>query len=152
LAVSRFRFSWVLRDQLAIGPAPVTGAHVQRLHDEGIKSILSLCSPNEHVQLPELQQSFYSNRVILPDHRSGYAPTIDQMNAALVSLRDLRAHGPVFVHCLASMERAPLVSLAWLMREKGLTRLQALDYLGQIHPGTSPLPEQLAVLSELCGS
>jgi protein-tyrosine phosphatase len=45
------------------------------------------------------------------------------------------------------MERSPLVCLAWLMRERGLSRLQALDYLMQVHPGTNPLPGQLNVLT-----
>ena len=47
------------------------------------------------------------------------------------------------------MERSPLVCLAWLMQEQGLIQSQALDYLMQIHPGTSPLPEQLLVLNDL---
>ena len=146
MPVSRFRISWVLRDQLALGPAPVALRHLDRLADEGIKAVLSFCAPEEHVQLAELQQRFHAARVVLPDHRSPHPPTPDQLQRALEALATLRRHGPVFVHCLASMERSPLVCLAWLMREKRLTRLQALDYLSQVHTGTNPLPEQLALL------
>lgn len=66
---------------------------------------------------------------------------------ALQALVELQAEGPVFVHCVAAMERSPLICLAWLMRKRGLTRLQALDYLTELHPGTNPLPEQLALLT-----
>mgnify|MGYP006272417103 CR=1 FL=1 len=143
---SRFRISWVLRDQLALGPAPRAARHLDRLEQEGIRAVLSLCAADEHEQPPELRDRFHGARVVLPDHRSGCAPTPAQLQQALSALTSLRRHGPVFVHCLASMERSPLVCLAWLMREQGLTRLQALDYLSQVHPGTNPLPEQLALL------
>ena len=44
------------------------------------------------------------------------------------------------------MERSPLLCMAWLIRHRGLSRLEALEYLMHVHPGTSPLPEQLALL------
>ena len=47
------------------------------------------------------------------------------------------------------MERSPLVCLAWLVRRQGLTPQRALDYLMQVHPGTNPLPGQLALLARL---
>ena len=143
---SRFRFTWVLRDQLALGPAPFKPSHLDRLHAEGIRGVLSLCDPQEHPQLAALPQLFRTARVVLPDHRSGRPPTEAELQAAIQALAELRQEGPVYVHCLASMERSPLVCLAWLMRERGLSRLEALDYLAQTHPGTNPLPEQLAVL------
>jgi protein-tyrosine phosphatase len=47
------------------------------------------------------------------------------------------------------MERSPLVCMAWLVEHKHLSPTDALDYLMQVHPGTNPLPQQLAVLREL---
>jgi hypothetical protein len=38
------------------------------------------------------------------------------------------------------------VCLAWLVRQRGLSPQRALDYLMQVHPGTSPLPGQLELL------
>lgn len=144
--VPRFRMTWVLRDRLALGPAPRAMRHLERLRSEGVKAVLSLCSLAEAPVPEELTQWFATARVVLPDHRAGRPPTPQELHQALEALAALLQAGPVYVHCLASMERSPLVCLAWLIRERGLTRLEALDYLSQQHVGTNPLPEQLDVL------
>ena len=72
-----------------------------------------------------------------------------ELEAALAVLSQLRQQGPVFVHCVAAMERSPLVCLAWLVSRHGQTPERALDYLMQVHPGTSPLAGQLALLGRL---
>lgn len=46
--------------------------------------------------------------------------------------------GPLFVHCIAAMERLP-----------GLSRLQPPDYLLQVHPGTMPQAGQRSLLDQL---
>lgn len=146
-AGSRFRIDWVLKEELALGPAPRKLEHLQRLEQEGVRAVLSLCDAPELPMPAELAQQFLWERQVLPDHRSGRNPTSEELEAALEALARLRREaGPVFVHCVASMERSPLVCLAWLMRERGLNRLQALDYLMQVHPGTNPLPGQLGLL------
>jgi protein-tyrosine phosphatase len=86
--------------------------------------------------------------VVLPDHRAGRMPGAEELAQALAALAALRQQGPVFVHCVAAMERSPLVCLAWLMRQRGLSPQRALDYLMQVHPGTSPLPGQLELLAQ----
>jgi protein-tyrosine phosphatase len=58
----------------------------------------------------------------------------------------LQRQGPVFLHCVAGVERSPLVAMAWLVKRHGLGWQAALEYVQQCHPGTSPLPEQLASL------
>lgn len=146
---SRFRVTWVLRDQLALGPAPRSLHHLERLRDEGVKAVLTLCSEAEAPAPEQINHWFSWARVVLPDHRVGRPPSPAELHQALAALERLQALGPVYVHCVASMERSPLVCLAWLMRERGLTRLEALDYLAQQHPGTNPLPEQLDVLAWL---
>jgi protein-tyrosine phosphatase len=144
MAIAR---SWVLTNVLAVGSAPRTTADLEQLAREKVRAVLTLCSPEE-VRLPQdLRQLFHWERVAMPDDRCGHPPTPEHLAAALVALERLRQCGPVYVHCLAGVERSPLVSAAWLMRERGLSRLQALDYLMQVHPITNPMPEQLAVLS-----
>ncbi|MCP9917507.1 dual specificity protein phosphatase family protein [Cyanobium sp. ATX 6F1] len=145
---SRFRIDWVLRDELALGPAPQKEEHLELLEREGVRAVLSLCDAPELPMPQALAERFLWARQVLPDHRSGRNPTRAELEAALAELARLRheAQGPVFVHCVASMERSPLVCLAWLMRERGMKRLQALDYLMQLHPGTNPLPGQLGLL------
>jgi hypothetical protein len=144
-----FRIDWVLVDQLAIGPAPRAERHLDRLRDAGIKCVLSLCSPDEATPPAGLSAGFHTSRYVLPDHRAGRLPTLAELETALGHLADLQQHGPVFVHCVAAMERSPLVCLAWLVRQHRMSPERALDYLMQQHPGTNPLPGQLALLHEL---
>jgi predicted protein tyrosine phosphatase len=144
-----FRVSWVLTDALAVGPAPRAQRHLDRLEGEGVKAILSLASAEEAPLPLGIEKRFAWNRFVLPDHRSERLVQPDELAKALVMLRELRKNGPVLVHCLAAMERSPLVCLAWLMQERNLSREQALDYLMQVHPGTNPLPGQLAVLHRI---
>ena len=146
---SRFRLDWVLVQELAVGPAPRAERHLERLSSEGIAAVLSLCSEAEAAPPPGLAERFACRRLVLPDHRHDRLPDLPELQAALEALADLRHHGPVFVHCVAAMERSPLVCLAWLVSRHGLSPQRALDYLMQTHPGTSPLPGQLALLHAL---
>ena len=146
---SRFLLDWVLVDELAIGPPPRASRHLDRLQEAGIKGVLSLCGPGEAALAEGLAERFAHQRLLLPDHRTGRMPELAELQGALVALAQLRQQGPVFVHCVAAMERSPLVCLAWLVSRHGQTPERALDYLMQVHPGTSPLPGQLALLGRL---
>ena len=144
-----FRVDWVLIDQLAIGPAPRSLSHLDRLRDLGIRCVLSLCSLDEATPPPGMGNEFRTSRYVLPDHRAGRLVNLDELETALGHLCELQQHGPVFVHCVAAMERSPLVCLAWLVSQHHVTPERALDYLMQQHPGTNPLPGQLALLHEI---
>ena len=135
-----FRIDWVLVDQIAIGPAPRAERHLDRLSEAGIRSVLSLCAPDEATPPTSLRESFHTSRYVLPDHRAGRLPTIDELVTALEHLAELQQYGPVFVHCVAAMERSPLVCLAWLVLEHRMTPDRALDYLMQQHPGPTHCP------------
>ena len=76
-------------------------------------------------------------------------PSTQELETALENLRELLIRGPVFVHCVAATERSPLVCLGWLVRQHRMSPDRALDYLMQQHPGTNPLPGQLALLHDL---
>jgi hypothetical protein len=144
---SGFRVDWVLRGELALGTAPRRPEHLERLEQEGIGAVLSLCADSEWPVPADLEARFRRGRVVLPEHRSGRDPSRAELEAALAELERLRAEaGPVYVHCVAGIERSPLVCMAWLMRRRGLSRLEALEYLMQVHPATSPLPGQLRAL------
>ena len=148
-APSRYRIDWVLVQELALGPAPRAERHLDRLAAEGIAAVFSLCSAEEAPPPAGLAERFHCARLVLPDHRSGRLPELAELQQALAVLAELREHGPVFVHCVAAMERSPLVCLAWLVQRHGLTPQRALDYLQQLHPGTNPLPGQLRLLQGL---
>jgi predicted protein tyrosine phosphatase len=146
---SRFRIDWVLVNELAIGPAPRAERHLDRLEAQGLRAVLSLCSEAEAPPPQELNSRFACARLVLPDHRAARLPDPPELEAALQALAQLRSHGPVFVHCVAAMERSPLVCLAWLVSRHGQSPQAALDYLMQVHPGTNPLPGQLKLLDQL---
>ena len=144
-----FQVDWVLVDELAIGPAPRKQRHLDRLHELGIKGVLSLCAFPEAEPPETFDQSFQTRRIVLPDHRAGRMPSTKELETALENLRELLSHGPVFVHCVAAMERSPLVCLGWLVKEHRMNPDRALDYLMQQHPGTNPLPGQLKLIQGL---
>ena len=145
----RLRLSWVLRGRLALGPAPRTSADLDALAAAGIRGVLSLCAEAEVPPPPRLAQRFHCRRLVLPDHRTGLAPRPAELERALALLAVLLLEGPVYVHCNAGVERSPLLCLAWLMRQRGLSLLDALEYLMRVHQPTGPSPEQLASLREL---
>lgn len=146
---SRFRLTWALVDELALGPAPRAERHLDRLEAEGVRGILSLCGEDEAPVLDGQRDRFHCERVVMPDHRAGRSPQPAELNAALERLEAMQALGPVFVHCVAAMERSPLVCLGWLVSRHRQTPQRALDYLMQVHQGTNPLPGQLALLAQL---
>ena len=144
-----FRIDWILTNQLAIGPAPLKKQHLDLLQQEGLAVIFSLCDLKE-VKIPEsINTRFICKRFVLPDHRAGRLPSLDEINQSINILSDLMQRGPVFVHCVAAMERSPLICMAWLVKKKKLNPQEALDYMMQSHSGTNPLPGQLALLKDL---
>ena len=144
-----FKFDWVIINQLAVGPAPKTQHDLNTLKEKKIISILSLCREDEAPIPNNMQLEFKCERVILPDHKSGRIPTLNEINNALSVAKELINNGPLYVHCFASMERSPLLCMAWLVKEHKLSPRQSLDYLMDVHKGTSPLSEQFLLLNQL---
>ena len=141
-----FKVDWVLVDELAIGPAPRSLKDLDLLKKENIQGILSLCSVEEAKPPIGIEENFICRRYVLPDHRSGRAPKNFELEKAFLELTKLMENGPTFVHCVAAVERSPLLCLTWLIRKKGLELDMAMEYLMRVHPGTNPLPEQLKLL------
>ena len=149
-AYSLLKIDWVLINELAIGKAPTTQAHIQQLSKCNIKAILSLCSAEEACYPESLEEHFNCKRIVLPDHQSGRSPTLKELHQALDILADLlNKYGAVFVHCVAAMERSPLVCMGWLVKNHKMSHQRALDYMMETHKGTNPLPGQLALLKDL---
>lgn len=143
-------FDWVIRGRLALGSAPHSSDHLFQLQEAGVRSILSLCGSSEAPPPPGLEALFHCRRVVLADHRSSLSNTAAELLCAVQTLEQLEAElAPVYVHCVASVERSPLVCIAWLMRQRHLSRLQALDYIMAIHPLSSPLTSQLQLLEAI---
>lgn len=146
---SHFKFDWVLVDNIAIGTIPTEIRHLEKLKREGIKGILNLCSEEEAKFIGNLNDSFVFKRVILPDHRQKKLLTKENIISALNELEKLNKLGPTFIHCFASMERSPIICMAWLIKKNEMDCFQALDYLMMVHKGTSPLAAQFNVLKSI---
>ncbi len=141
-----FHIDWILVNEIALGKAPLNEDDLLFLKNQNIKSILNLCN-EEEIKIPlGIEKHFKYLRVELPDHKSNRIPTINELNNVLEKLELLVSNGAVYVHCVASMERSPLVCMAWLIKKHKLTFSQSLDYVMQVHKGTSPLSEQLDLL------
>lgn len=136
-------------DELAVGTAPSRADDLDRLERDGVRAVVSLCSAEEAPLPGGISERFEWVRLPLPDHKHHCSLTIEQIAVVLAELTRLLAHGPVYLHCVAGVERSPLVAMAWLIHNRRMSWQAALDYVQQTHPGTSPLPEQLAVLRSL---
>lgn len=144
-----FTFDWVLINKLALGPCPLKERHLEIIQRNNIKSILSLCSEVEVSSPISMQRKFTCKRIVLPDHKYQENLSINQINKTLNLLEKLMDDGPVFVHCVASIERSPLICMAWLVRHCNLNPFESLEYLMQIHPITNPLPIQFSLLKDI---
>ena len=145
----KFKFNWVLVNEIAISSAPFELPNIYKIKEEGIKSILSLCSEKEVKLARGIDKEFICRRLILPDHTYEKKLEINDINQALIILEELTKKGPVLVHCYAAIERSPLICMAWLMKKNNLDLESALSYMSQVNPGTNPLPNQLKLLNQL---
>ena len=144
-----FFINWVLRDEIAVGPAPTKEIHIDQLKEKEIKGILSLCSIHEAKPPNDITKIFRCERIILPDHTYDKKMSFKEINTVLMRLQELKKVGPIFIHCKAAVERSPLICIAWLVKYKSLTIQQSLDYLMRINPGTCPSEDQLNLLKNL---
>ena len=146
---TNFKIDWIVIDEISLGPIPTKNSHLNKLKEENIKSILSLCDLNKYIPNHTLDEDFNHKQIILPDHKEGKLPLISELEYCIKSLKELTQMGKTYIHCIASMERSPLVCMAWLIRMHDLTPQESLDFIMQAHKGTSPLPGQLSLLKEI---
>lgn len=144
----KFKFNWVLNGKLAVGTCPRQEEDLIKLKENNIKSIFGLCDSSEASYPENLQVLFKSVRYVIPDHKSDKLVSSEDLLNARNTLNQLLEEGPVFIHCVAAMERSPLVCMAWLIKNKNLSITQSLDYMMAINKGTNPLPSQLKVLND----
>jgi len=145
---NKFYFKWVLINTLAIGVAPRSNNQIDFLEQNGIKNILNLTSEKEYKPPFELLSRFNYKNISMPDHKSKKVPDISLIKDAVNYLEDANKKGPSFVHCLAAVERSPLVCIAYLMRVKKVSLNQSLNYLMQRNRRTNPLVSQYNILKE----
>jgi predicted protein tyrosine phosphatase len=140
---------WVIPGKLAVGKFP-QAKDIDLLLSHNIQLILTLSYPQECSLPPELRKRFRHGYISMPDsrHRQPIQPA-QLLRAAEVIHRALSSGLSVYVHCLAGMERSPLVCVAYLCLHRKMPIGEALRWVKQVHPSSMPTPAQLQVL-EYC--
>lgn len=145
---SNIPIRWVLPGKLAVGGFPGGGDGIE-LTRGGIRSILSLCDEWEGILPESIVQNFECLRFPLPDSR--YPDPIEpEQLVTVVNLihRRLENRFPVYVHCLAGVERSPTVCIAYLCRHCNLELWEAVNWLKQVNPRSSPASVQTFALRQ----
>lgn len=142
-------YSWILTNELAIGPMPGFEAHWLQLEEAGFRSRFSCCYAEEEVLCP-VPRHWRSESLALPDHRGQEPLRPDRLLAALDASEALISQqSPLYLHCLAGRERSSLVAIGLTARRRSLDVFAALDWVRRCHPAASPIYEQLDVLEQL---
>ncbi|NEQ98523.1 MAG: dual specificity protein phosphatase family protein [Cyanothece sp. SIO2G6] len=120
---------------------------MQILHDAGIHTVVSLCSETEAALPNAVENQFHCIRYTLPDSRSSLTlDYLDVVRVLKIIHTSILQQRPVYVHCLAGMERSPTICLAYLCLYYGYNIDESLLWLKQIHPRTMPTEQQLNVV------
>jgi hypothetical protein len=141
-------FSWVIPGKLAVGGLPQVEDH-PRLVAAHIQVVLSLCAEIEGC-LPEIiTRDFNCLRFILPDRYYTTHLEGQQLSQAVeIVHQSVQNQLPVYVHCLAGIERSPTVCIAYLCLYQNLELWEALNWVKQVHPSAMPNESQLRALRE----
>ena len=143
----RFRFTWVLPGQLALGSLPVAATDYTHLEKEGIQAILSLCPEAEGSILSEFADRFECLRYPLPDSHYQQPLQVEDVAGAVAVVNGEIAGGKaLYLHCFAGIERSPTICIAYLCRHQKLEVWEALRCLKQVHPRTAPTQTELQVV------
>tara|TARA_B100000212_G_C27304709_1_gene503087 strand:- start:540 stop:1004 length:465 start_codon:yes stop_codon:yes gene_type:complete len=143
-----FSFDWVLINEIGLGKSPKTINDINFLKENNFRSVLSLCGEKEGDIFSGIAEQFDYINFVLPDHNLKTTMKVEDFDSAIKHLSKLMINKAVYVHCVASVERSPLVCMAWLIKYHNLNTIEALEYLKQIHKETNPLPSQLKVLNQ----
>jgi len=142
-------YSWVLTNRLAIGPMPASEAQWLQLEQAGLRSCFSCCYPTEQADVPA-PPHWRSDQVPLPDHRQQEPLNADRLAAALDrAQRLLQAGAPLYLHCMAGIERSPLIAIGLTARERQLSLFDAIDWVRRCHPASQPIVPQLELLEQV---
>jgi hypothetical protein len=142
-------YSWVLTNRLALGPMPGGEAHWQQLEQAGLRARFSCCYPHEEGPSP-VPSHWLSAGVPLPDHRRQEPLDEARLTEALDRAQLLLNQGePLYLHCLAGIERSPLIAVGLTARERNLSLFDALDWVRRCHPVAMPLVNHLELLDRL---
>lgn len=145
---SRFSVDWVLPGQLAVGRLP-RSVDRQVLKQAGIRTVFALCAESEGAWPVNLQEQFRCLRYVLPDSHYATRPTPQQVGEVVRLVHhSVEKSEPIFVHCLAGIERSPSACIAYLCCYQRLPLWQALNWVKQVHPSSSPNDFQIQAIRD----
>ena len=104
---------------------------------------MGLCNTEEIKWHENINKDFSCYRFVLPDSHQKILPTSEQLNKAFNLLKDLVSNDITFIHCVASMERSPLLCIMYVMTKYKLNLEEALDFVKRVHDNTNPTNDQL---------
>lgn len=141
--------AWLLPGVLAFGSLPRSG-DVDRFSQLGIRSVLTLCAAQEGPMPANLPQQFAWLRVMLPDSRYAARPDPVQMARAVRFIHtQVSQNSPIYVHCLAGIERSPAVCIAYLCCHHNLELWEAIHQVKQVRPQILLSDVQLQAIRQL---
>jgi atypical dual specificity phosphatase len=140
---------WVIPGQLAIGSFPNASTYPLLLQ-AGIQTILTLCTEAEGILPPAFLQTFKCIHYPLADSHMDTTIQIDQLQQAVNLVhQSLSAQRPLYIHCLAGIERSPTVCAAYLCLHHHIQPWEALQWLRQVNPRTRLIESQIQVIQQL---
>ena len=111
----------------------------------------SCCYPEEELAPPP--PHWLQARVSLPDHRRQEPLQPMMLRRALEEAETLVARNPpTYLHCMAGLERSPLVATGLVARQRGIDILAALEVVRLCHPAAMPIYRDLDVLEAVLNS
>ena len=139
---------WVLPGKLALGRLPRPGESLS-LKQANIKVVLSLCSETEGTLPDDISENFQCFRVVLPDRFYDNELTVEELTEAVNIVREnMEKQLPIYVHCVAAIERSPTVCIAYLCKYHQMELWEAINWLKQVHPISLPHPSAMRALRE----
>lgn len=143
------RLSWIIPGKLAVGGLPQS-ADSSILAREKIKVVLSLCAQSEGSLPEEIVQKFRCLRFILPDSHYilGLQPSQLEQVVELIHTH-IQSQQPVYVHCLAGVERSPTACIAYLCLHHDMELWEAINRVKQAHPNARPTEGQVQAIRDL---
>lgn len=144
------QLNWILPQQLAVGPIPLGEQRQTLILEQGIRSMLTLCSEAEGTPPYKLCSQVSWTRLVLPDsHCSESVDVADFAKAVDQAYEYIQAFAPLYVHCVAGMERSPSVCVGYLYKYRGMELWEALNWVKQANPRTNILDSQLKAIQSL---
>ncbi|GAB4852686.1 Phosphatidylglycerophosphate phosphatase ptpmt2 [Ancistrocladus abbreviatus] len=145
---SEFRW-WDLVDEfLLLGAVPFP-RDVPRLKQLGVGGVITLSEPFETLVAPSLYKEHGIDHLVIPTRDYLYAPSFIDINAAVDFIHKNASSGrTTYVHCKAGRGRSTTIALCYLVKQKHMTPVTALEMIQSKRPRVLLTPLQEKAVQE----